>query len=105
MKIECDTKMIKRRAMRFFFAAEVLVFIGFYLFGSQGIQQLMKMQSEQRELDKHIETLEHEIALLNGKIEQWDTTAFYKEKIRCYPTFYSNCRWNSISCPAIKKFF
>jgi len=76
-----DIKLLKRRALRFFFAVEILIFITFYLLGSNGIQCLMVLQAEQKELNYQLRVAKTEVAQLNEQINQWQTTPFFKEKI------------------------
>ncbi len=81
MKLELDTKLLKRRSMRIFFMVEIMFFIGLYLFGTDGIQYLMQLQHEQQKLDLELEEVRQEVATLHEQVEQWDATPFLKEKI------------------------
>ena len=79
--MEIDIKLFKKKGMRIFFALEIVFFIAFYLFGSEGIQRMMLMQQQERELDAKLHEAIIEVAQLNEHLEQWNTTPFHKEKI------------------------
>ncbi len=81
MKFALDVKLLKRRIMRVFFALEVAVFAGFYLFGGNGIHYLAQLESENNELDAQLVHIRREVALLNEQIAQWQADPFFKEKI------------------------
>ena len=79
--MEIDIKLLKKKGMRIFFALEVVFFIAFYLFGSEGIQRMMVMQQQERELDAKLNEVGIHVAHLSERLEQWNTTPFHTEKI------------------------
>lgn len=74
-------KEIHRIMLYIILTAEVVMFSGFYVYGTQGLEQLWRVQQEnenlaekKREIIKQIDQLEHEIA-------DWNNHDFHKEKI------------------------
>jgi len=76
-----NTKFLKKRALRLFFAAEIIVFVSFYFFGPHGIQHLMMMQAEQKKLDEQIIYARNDIEQLDTQLAQFKKTPFFKEKV------------------------
>lgn len=76
-----DTKWLKRRALRFFFVAEIVLFVSFYLFGSNGIQCLFELQYQQQKLDQQTRSLQQEVIHLHEQLAHWEAAPFFKEKI------------------------
>ena len=81
MKLFWDTKWMRRRALRFLFVAEIVLFVTFYLFGSNSIQRLLELQSEQKELDMQLQNVKANVSYLNEQIELWNESSFFKEKV------------------------
>ena len=74
-------KIYKRTIVRLFFAVEVMVFVGVYLFGGNGLQYLRRLQNENQKLKNEIGTLEAEVKVIEQQIVAWQADDFYKEKI------------------------
>jgi len=72
-------KTFKRTMLRIFFAIEVCVFAGVYLFGPSGLQTMMRLEKENSVLNAEITQLQQEAAEWEQKIAHWDD--FSKEKI------------------------
>ncbi|TET06064.1 hypothetical protein E3J79_03330 [Candidatus Dependentiae bacterium] len=81
MKLFWDTKWMRRRVLRFLFVAEIVLFVTFYLFGSNSIQRLLELQSEQKELDMQLQNVKANVSYLNEQIELWNESSFFKEKV------------------------
>lgn len=72
---------IKKIILRVFFATEIVLFLTFYLVGSQGLQALMRMNSENNQLQQEIGTLTSAVNQVAMEIEEWKKYPFFKEKI------------------------
>jgi len=76
-----DKIVLKQRALRFFFAAEIIVFTVFYIFGSNGMQQMIQLQKQQEDIEVKITQAKCEVAVLNKQIADWEASSFCKEKV------------------------
>jgi len=76
-----NVRLLKKRTLRFFFVTEIIAFVGLYLFGSNGIQRLLLLQCQQRELEQQECLIQGELAELNKHIAQLNETPFFKEKV------------------------
>ena len=74
-------KTVKRTLLRLFFGLEVCVFVGVYLFGPSGLQTIVRLKRENRQLDQEIEELQARVAVAEQKLAVWQSDDFYKEKI------------------------
>ncbi len=74
-------KTFKKTALRVFFALEVSVFAGVYLFGPNGLQTMVLLEQENNEQDHEIARLSSEIGICEQKLALCKTDDFYKEKI------------------------
>lgn len=74
-------RTFKRTMLRVFFALEVFIFIGVYLFGPSGLQTMLRLEHENAELGREIEVLQTEVGSWEQKIVVWKADDFYKEKI------------------------
>lgn len=73
--------MNKKNFLRRILVIEIVIFVGYYLFGAHGLQAIKCIKQENILLVEHIKKIEQEIAALEQDILQWDTNLFYKEKI------------------------
>lgn len=71
----------KRHLLRIFFLIEIAIFIGIYVFSSQGLQTLHRMKHENKEVELRIADLQKEIKDLEAEVDEWQNNSFYKEKI------------------------
>jgi cell division protein FtsB len=60
---------------------EVMVFIGVYLFGGNGLQYLHRLQNENHKLEHEIIVLQTQVKEIESQIAAWQADDFYKEKI------------------------
>ncbi len=67
--------------LRIFFAVEICIFVGVYLFGPRGLQTMLRLEKENRELDQEVAQLKQEVLNCKQKIAVWQSDDFYKEKI------------------------
>lgn len=74
-------KTFKRTMLRIFFAVEVCVFVGVYLFGPSGLQAMRQLKQENQQLDAEIVQMQQEISDWEQKIALWESDDFYKEKV------------------------
>ena len=74
-------KTFKRTMLRVFFAVEIFVFIGAYLFGPSGLQAMRQLEKENKKLDFEIVQLQEEVDSWEKKITLWKSDDFYKEKV------------------------
>lgn len=71
----------KKKLLRIVFAAEVILFFGYYFCGSQGLQHMWRLQAENNEFEQNLAQLITEITALEQQIHAWNTQPFYKEKM------------------------
>lgn len=71
----------KSYVSRIFLLGEILVFLGVYFFGVDGLQKLCMLRDENIKLEQEVATLNTEIATLEHEIVAWNTDPFYKEKV------------------------
>lgn len=74
-------KTFKQTVLRVFFALEVSVFAGVYLFGPNGLQSMVLLERENNDLDHDIERLLAEVSTCENKLVSCKADDFYKEKI------------------------
>ena len=74
-------KIEKKKTLRMFLAAEVVIFTLLYLIGPAGVYSSNILRRENDELLKEIYTIESEVNHLYTQIELVKTEPFYKEKI------------------------
>lgn len=74
-------KHIKRTLLRVFFAVEIIVFAGMYLFGAQGLRVIRKLHHDTAQLDQEINHLRTDVATLEHNVVAWQSDHFYQEKI------------------------
>jgi len=71
----------KKIVSRALIILEVIIFLAFYCWGSEGVSRLNELRSENKHLTNNIESLEKEVASLEGEVIQFKKDPFYKEKI------------------------
>lgn len=76
-----EMKIYKRTIVRLFFAIEIMVFVGVYLFGGNGVQHLRRLKDENQKLKNEVVHLQIETKLVEQQIASWQADDFYKEKI------------------------
>jgi cell division protein FtsB len=74
-------KTVKQTILRVFFALEMCVFLGLYLFGPSGFQSIIVLERENAELKFEIERLDEQTDQCRQKIAACQADSFYKEKI------------------------
>ena len=74
-------RTFKKTMLRVFFAVEVCVFVGVYLFGPSGFQTMVRLENENKSLDKEIEQLQEDVTSWEQNIAVWQSDDFYKEKV------------------------
>ena len=71
----------KQKLLRIFFAFEITVFIGIYIFGSQGLQATRAIARECNTIEKTIARARSEIKQLKAEIVACESDALHKERI------------------------
>ena len=71
----------KSYVSRIFLLVEMLIFLGVYFLGIDGLQKLSMLRDENIKLEQEVATLNNEIATLEHEIVAWNTDPFYKEKV------------------------
>ena len=71
---------IKQSILRIFFVLEIAVFICVYLLGAHGVQLILQLKKENRQLSQEIMALNTTINTLEQELFAWNATPFYKEK-------------------------
>lgn len=70
----------KQQVVRILFCVEVLLFFGFYFFGTQGIMALMNLKKELQQQETALQNRAHEIKTLEIEHNAWKNDSFYIEK-------------------------
>lgn len=70
----------KQKVVRIFFGIEVVVVVGFYVFGSQGIMALMQVKQELEAQQRVVQTLQGDIKNLQYDLDNWTNDPFFVEK-------------------------
>jgi len=73
--------LTKRSLLRFFFGAEIVIFIGIYLFSPHGIQKLFNLKKEVALSGLKLSTLKGDVDNLKKQLKEWNEDSFYKEKV------------------------
>jgi len=73
-------RIYKKTLVKIFFAVEVVVFIGVYLYGGNGLQNLTRLQDENVKLESEIVELKTEVASLEQALSGWKSDDYVKEK-------------------------
>ncbi len=71
----------KKLVSRLFLLGQIVVFAVYYVFGHQGLLDVKCLECENHALERDIVYLRREIALLEEEIFQWNSDAFFKEKV------------------------
>lgn len=71
----------KSYVSRIFLLCEILVFLGIYFFGVDGIAKLCNLRDENIKLEHEIVELQRDVANLDHEIAGWNSDPFYKEKV------------------------
>lgn len=66
---------------RTFVCFELIIWSVLYYCGDQGIRQIQQMKATNAQVQKHVVALQSDIAIYQHELDQWNTFAFYKEKI------------------------
>ena len=74
-------KLGKQHVGRFFLCGEIIIFTGFYLFGTNGIISLRHMKKEIALLDQQILDLKGDVTHLQSTIALQKKHPFFQEKI------------------------
>lgn len=74
-------KYMKRLFLRLFFCIEIFVFAFVYFFGTNGVQAMKRITSEDAGIIHEVQDLKKEIALLEQELMLWRMNPFYKEKV------------------------
>lgn len=72
--------LTKRSFLRFFFALEIVLFIGLYFFGPSSMYVARGLKKEIADIRVTIAHVVAEGKALEERIHQWQTTDFYAEK-------------------------
>ena len=67
---------LKKKLFRFFFAAEVQVFIGVYIAGAQGVPHIWRLKKE-------IDMIQQEKAHLQGRVQRITRYTYYCLERQC----------------------
>ena len=74
-------RLAKQYVGRIFFCGELIIFIGFYIFGTNGVMSLTRMKKEIALLDQHVVDLTNDIMHLQSTIALQKKHPFFQEKI------------------------
>ena len=66
---------------RIFVCFELIIWSAFYYCGDQGMRQIQHMKVANAQRQTQIVALQSDIAACQHELQQWNTFAFYKEKI------------------------
>lgn len=66
---------------RTFVCLELIIWSAFYYYGDQGVRQIQQMKVINAHVQTQVVALQSDIASCQHELQQWNTFAFYKEKI------------------------
>lgn len=72
---------MKQFVFRVGFATEIILFLFFYLFGSNSLGTFFKLKQENIELKQNISEKKFTLSRYYEEINLWKTNSFHKEKI------------------------
>lgn len=72
---------LKQIAIRLFLLSEMAVFGYVYMYGKNGFATLQVQKRVVEQVQKNVEQLKKEIAIIEEEIVAWQTDDFYKEKV------------------------
>ena len=72
--------MNKKKALRLFFSAEIIMFSWFYFYGPHGMQAVARIRHENSSIEQQIAVANQEIKELETQVIAWQTNDFLKEK-------------------------
>jgi cell division protein FtsB len=73
-------KEIKKLTMRFFFVAEIVLFLFYYFFGTHGIAPLMALEEQNETLKRELLLLKSDIKHWQKEVDAWHQSSFNREK-------------------------
>lgn len=73
--------MQKKKVMRWFLAAEIILFAGFYYFGARGVKAVQELQKENAVITARLEKVHNEIDHLKKDIVARAQEPYFVEKI------------------------
>lgn len=76
-----NNKSVKKILFRVFFIIEILAFSFTFLFGTKGVNVLMKINHENNDLVSEIDLLKNELKDIQTQIKEFQNDPFYKEEI------------------------
>ncbi len=71
----------KKTVSRALIILEVIIFLVFYCWGSDGVSQLNDLKKENKQLTNAIELIQKEVASLEDELVRFQKDPFFKEKI------------------------
>lgn len=71
---------LKKKLFRFFFAAEVVVFIGVYIAGAQGVPHIWRLKKEIDMIQQEKAHLQGRVQELHTRIIAWKGNAYFSEE-------------------------
>ena len=74
-------KVGKQHVARIFLAGELIVFVGFYLFGTNGVYALLNLKSDICALQNQAAELKTDVAHLSSTLALQKKHPFFQEKI------------------------
>lgn len=72
-------RLYKKTMVKIFFVIEIIVFIGVYLYGGNGLEHLNRLEYENQKLEYEVVELKNELAALQKDLKDWNTD-FKKEQ-------------------------
>jgi cell division protein FtsB len=72
---------LKQIAIRLFLLLEMAIFGYVYMYGKNGFATLQVQKRVVEQVQKNVEQLKKEIAIIEEEIVAWQTDDFYKEKV------------------------
>lgn len=71
---------VKQSILRIFFVLEIIVFVCVYVLGAHGVQLMLQLKHENKQLTQEITHLKTMLNTLEEELIAWNATSFYKEK-------------------------
>lgn len=71
----------KKIMIRLLFLAEVVLFVGNFLYAENGLSAIVALHHENSSLANEIETLKELLVVMEEQLLQWNRYPYYKEKV------------------------
>lgn len=73
--------LTKRSLLRFFLGAEIIIFVGLYLFSPHGMQKIFTIKKEVAASALELKRVQDQVKELEHEVQEWKDNDFHKERV------------------------